>query len=75
MKTVTYAVVIEDADGNFGASVPDLPGCVAVGDSLEEVLELIRGAIAFHIEGLRADGETVPPATTIGKEVQVEVAA
>ena len=75
MKTVTYTVVIEDADGNFGASVPDLPGCVAVGDSVEEVVELIREAIAFHIEGLRADGETVPPAKTIGKEVQVEVAA
>ncbi|UIE36479.1 type II toxin-antitoxin system HicB family antitoxin [Leptodesmis sichuanensis] len=48
-----YAVVIEQAEGNYSAYVPDLPGCVAVGDMLEEVKEMIREAIAFHLEGLQ----------------------
>ena len=55
-----YAVVIEKGPTSYGAYVPDLPGCVAVGESLEEVTELIREAIEFHIEGLRDAGEPVP---------------
>ena len=55
-----YAVVIEKGPTSYGAYVPDLPGCVAVGESLEEVAELIREAIEFHIEGLREAGEPVP---------------
>lgn len=59
-----YAVVIEKGPKSFGAHVPDLPGCVAVGKSRKEVLGLIREAIAFHIEGLRLDGIPVPSPTT-----------
>jgi len=55
-----YVVVIEKGESSYGAHVPDLPGCIAVGDSKEEVLELIREAIEFHIDGLKADGEPVP---------------
>lgn len=56
-----YAVVIEKGPDSYGAHVPDLPGCVAAGESREEVIRLIREAIEFHIEGLRADGQPVPP--------------
>lgn len=55
-----YAVIIEEGANSFGAYVPDLPGCVAVGESREEVLKLIREAIEFHIEGLREDGQPIP---------------
>jgi predicted RNase H-like HicB family nuclease len=54
-----YAVVIEKANGNFSAYVPDLPGCVATGDTREEAEREIRAAIQFHLDGLRQDG--VPP--------------
>ena len=55
-----YAIVIEEAAGNFSAYVPDLPGCVATGATLQEVESEIRQAIAFHLEGLREDGLRVP---------------
>ena len=55
-----YAIVIEKGESNFGAYVPDLPGCVAVGDTIEETRREIQEAIAFHIEGLRADGLPIP---------------
>jgi len=55
-----YAVVIEKADRNFSAYIPDLPGCIATGDTHEEVEQLIREAAQFHIEGLREDGLPVP---------------
>jgi predicted RNase H-like HicB family nuclease len=51
-----YAVVIEKADGNYSAYVPDLPGCVATGATLQAVEQEIRDAIRFHIDGLTADG-------------------
>jgi predicted RNase H-like HicB family nuclease len=60
MDDMRYAVVIEKGEGNYGAYVPDLPGCVAVGNTIEETKREIREAIEFHIEGLRADGATVP---------------
>lgn len=55
-----YAIVIEQAGTNFSAYVPDLPGCVATGGSLEEVEDQIREAIVFHLDGLREDGGVVP---------------
>ena len=55
-----WAVVIEKAEGNYGAYVPDLPGCVATGGSIEETHLEIQEAIEFHIEGLRADGLPIP---------------
>ena len=55
-----YAVVIEKAAANYSAYVPDLPGCVATGATIEEVESEIREAIGFHLEGLREDGLPVP---------------
>jgi predicted RNase H-like HicB family nuclease len=61
-----YAVVIEQAYGNYSAYVPDLPGCVATGSTIEEVEAQIREAIAFHLEGLREDGVPLPhPASQV----------
>jgi predicted RNase H-like HicB family nuclease len=56
-----YAIVIEKAENNYSAYVPDLPGCVATGVTVEEVESQIREAIEFHLEGLREDGTPIPP--------------
>jgi predicted RNase H-like HicB family nuclease len=59
-----YAVVIEKGPASFGAYVPELPGCVAAAETLEEVKELIREAIPFHVEGLLRNGDPVPEPST-----------
>ena len=66
-----YAVVFEKGPTSYGAYVPDLPGCVAVADTLEEVERLIQEAIEFHIEGMREDGDTIPEPTSTVKEIEV----
>jgi len=55
-----YLIVIERGETSWGAHVPDLPGCIAVGETREEVVELMKEAINFHLEGLRAQGESIP---------------
>lgn len=60
MCSMRYAIVIEKGEGNLSAYVPDLPGCVATGGTVEEVEREIQEAIEFHIESLRADGLPVP---------------
>jgi predicted RNase H-like HicB family nuclease len=65
-----YAVVIEKAEGNYSAYVPDLPGCVATGDTVKAVEGEIRDAIRFHIEGLKADGLPIPAPTSIADYVE-----
>jgi len=61
-----YAIVIEKAQGNFSAYVPDLPGCVATGATIEEIELQIREAIEFHLEGMREDGTPIPsPASRV----------
>jgi predicted RNase H-like HicB family nuclease len=67
-------VVIERGDKSWGAHVPDLPGCVAVGETREEVVQLIREAIDFHIEGLRRGGLPVPPSSSESEFVEVSAA-
>jgi predicted RNase H-like HicB family nuclease len=64
-----YAVVIGKADGNYSAYVPDLPGCVATGTSVEDMEQEIRAAIRFHIDGLTADGLPVPQPTSLAEYV------
>jgi predicted RNase H-like HicB family nuclease len=64
-----YAVVIGKADGNYSAYVPDLPGCIAAGPTVEAVEQEIRDAIRFHIAGLTADGLPVPAPTSIAEYV------
>jgi predicted RNase H-like HicB family nuclease len=60
-----YGVVIEKAEHNYSAYVPDLPGCVATGETVEEVEREIRDAIRFHLEGMKEDGLPIPTPTTI----------
>lgn len=69
-----YTAIIEQGDKSWGAYVPDLPGCVAVGETREEVLHLIREAIEFHIEGLRENGETVPEPHSFSELVEIDAA-
>jgi predicted RNase H-like HicB family nuclease len=59
-----YAIVIEKAENNYAAYVPDLPGCVATGESVEETEREIREAIILHIRGMREDGLPVPEPST-----------
>ena len=68
-----YAIVIEKGDGNYGAYVPDLPGCVATGNTIEETERSIQEAIEFHLEGMRADGLPIPEPSS--RVEYVEVAA
>jgi predicted RNase H-like HicB family nuclease len=65
-----FAVVIEKAESNYSAYVPDLPGCIATGATDADVEREIRDAIRFHIEGLREDGLPVPPPTSIAEYVE-----
>ncbi len=65
-----YAVVIEQANGNYSAYVPDLPGCVATGASVADVKRDIRDAIRFHIDGLKEDGLPVPAPTSRAEYVE-----
>ncbi len=66
-----YAVVIEKAEGNFSAYVPDLPGCIATGSTVAEVEAEIRDAIAFHLEGMREDGVSLPEPSSQVEYVEV----
>lgn len=70
-----YMVVIEKGEMGYGAHVPDLPGCIAAGETRDEVLQLIKEAIEFHIEGLREAGEPVPPPSSTGELIEVDAAA
>lgn len=65
-----YAIVIEKADGNYSAYVPDLPGCIATGETVAAVEAEIRDAIRFHIDGLKEDGLPVPAPTAIADYVE-----
>jgi predicted RNase H-like HicB family nuclease len=69
-----YAVVFEQAADNWAAYVPDLPGCVTTGRTLEETRRLIAEAIEFHIEGKRLRGEAVPEPTTVAEVVEIRAA-
>lgn len=69
-----YLVVVEKGPTSYGAYVPDLPGCVAAGESKEEVLELIREAIELHLEGLKDEGQPIPVPASTSELVEVEAA-
>ena len=66
-----YLVIVEKGPTSFGAYVPDLPGCIAAGETKEEVLALIHEAIEFHIEGLKEDGIAVPPPSSYSELVEI----
>ena len=65
-----YAVVIEKAPGNYSGYVPDLPGCIATGPTVEAVENELRVAIRFHIDGLKADGLPVPGPEAVAEYVE-----
>lgn len=69
---MNYVVIVEKGERSFGAYVPDLPGCVAVGETHDEVMQLIREAIEFHLEGLREDGQSIPPPASSIELVSVD---
>lgn len=66
-----YLVIVEKGPTSFGAYVPDLPGCIAAGETREEVLALIHEAIEFHIEGMKEDGLPIPPPTSYSELVEI----
>jgi len=67
-----YEVIVEEGETSFGAYVPDLPGCVAVGESRDEAMQLIREAIEMHVESLRENGEFVPASGTLSRAAALE---
>ena len=71
---IRYMVIIEHGPRSWGAHVPDLPGCIAVGESREQALVRIREAIEFHIDGLKRQGLPVPAPTSEGEWVAIEAA-
>ena len=68
---MTYAVIIEAGARNYSAYVPDVSGCIATGKTLDEVKQVMREAIAFHLEGLREEGLPIPLATSLCEYVEV----
>lgn len=66
-----YTVIFEKGENSVGAYVPDLPGCVAVGETREEVKQLIQEAIEFHLEGMRAEGLTIPEPSSSSELIDV----
>lgn len=74
MGNMRYAVIVEEGETSFGAYVPDLPGCVAVAETRDEVLRLIEEAIEFHLDGLRQDDQPIPEPTSSIEYVEIQAA-
>ena len=73
---LNYAIVYERTSNNYGAYAPELPGCIATGESWQEIQAMIREAIVFHIEGLIEDGDPVPdPQMSIGEAMAYHIAS
>ena len=70
-----YAVIIEKGENSYGAYVPDLPGCVAVGDTVEEVKTLIKEAIEFHLEGMLEDDDEIPQPSSAIEYIDTQIPA
>jgi predicted RNase H-like HicB family nuclease len=66
-----YAIVIENAGGNYSGYVPDLPGCVATGATIPETEQALREAVEFHLEGMREDGGPIPPPSSHVEYIEV----
>jgi predicted RNase H-like HicB family nuclease len=69
-----YVIIIEEGQTSFGAYAPDLPGCVAVAETREEVLQLMQEAIEFHLEGLQEDGVPIPKPSSSSAYIKVDAA-
>ena len=66
-----YTIILEKTDTGYSAYAPDLPGCIAAGDSYDETVQLMREAIEFHLEGMRLNGEAVPDPASVAETVEV----
>jgi predicted RNase H-like HicB family nuclease len=66
-----YTIIYEGEPGSYGAYIPDLPGCVAVGETIEEVRQLIHEAIELHLSSLREHGEPIPPPTSFAETIEI----
>ena len=76
LDMVRYAIIIEKAaDGGYGAYVPDLPGCVGMGSTKEEVMENIAEAIRFHLEGMQEEGLPIPPPASEAENLVLSLAS
>jgi predicted RNase H-like HicB family nuclease len=73
-KKLEYMVVIEKGSTSYGAYVPDLPGCVAVAETREEALELLKESIELHLEDLRERGEDIPVPCSSGELIEIQAA-
>jgi predicted RNase H-like HicB family nuclease len=73
--SVRYAVIFEQAESNWAAYVPDLPGCITTGKTMEETEHNIREAIEGHLQTLREFGDPVPDPTSFAKEIEIQTAA
>ena len=73
-QRMRFTVILEEGESSYGAYVPDLPGCIAAGETREEALTLIRGAIEFHIEGLKQEGQPLPKPHSVSEVVEVDTA-
>lgn len=69
-----YAVIVEEGETSFSAYAPDLPGCVAVAETRDEVVRLIEEAIEFHVDGLRQDGQPIPEPSSSIEYVEIRAA-
>jgi predicted RNase H-like HicB family nuclease len=67
-----YAVVVENAGANYSAYAPDLPGCVATGDTVEETIALMREAMEIHLASMREDGDSIPAPSAVVLEIEVD---
>lgn len=74
MNSVQYTVIVEKGASSWGAYVPDLPGCIAAGESRDEALRLIREAVEFHVEGLLEQGAPVPEPHSFSELVEINAA-
>ena len=68
-----YAAIVEKTGNGYSAYLPDLPGCIAAGDTFEETKRLVQEAVIFHLEGMAEDGETIPEPASTAIEVEVPV--
>jgi predicted RNase H-like HicB family nuclease len=73
--SVRYAVIFEQAEHNWAAHVPDLPGCITTGSTLEETERNIREAIEGHLKTLREFGDPVPHPTSVARDIEIKPAA
>ncbi|MEB3884356.1 type II toxin-antitoxin system HicB family antitoxin [Lyngbya sp. CCY1209] len=73
-QQLNYTIIIEKGTSSYGAYVPDLPGCVAVGETKEEALQLIQEAILFHLEDLQSSGQPIPEPISTSETVSFSIA-